>query len=145
MVRILTLLVLDTCAVLDLSVDRIRDPRALGSLHEALSARAVYVPSIVAMEIAQKVWAGRLTLTAFQQHRQPAAWFSAVLRWLDARELPVTSASATAAYALPEPFHRDPADRLIVATARDLRAPILTCDRRILAYSAAGHVAAIGY
>lgn len=139
------MLVLDTCAVLDLAVDRIRDPRVLRALADALSARAVYVPSIVAMEIAQKVWAGRLTLTAFQQHREPAAWFSAVLHWLDARELPLTSAGATAAYALPEPFHRDPADRVIVAQARALRAPILTCDRKILAYAAAGHVAAIGY
>lgn len=139
------MLVLDTCAVLDLSVDRIRDPRALRVLADALSGRAVYVSSIVAMEIAQKVWAGRLTLTAFRQHREPAAWFSAVLHWLDARELPLTSAGATAAYALPEPFHRDPADRIIVAQARALDAPILTCDRNILAYAAAGHVAAVGY
>jgi len=34
---------------------------------------------------------------------------------------------------------------MIVATARRLRVPILTSDREILAYAAAGHVAAIGY
>ncbi|MFO1047244.1 MAG: type II toxin-antitoxin system VapC family toxin [Geminicoccaceae bacterium] len=139
------MLVLDTCAVLDLAADRIRNPRVLRVLADALSVRAIYVPSIVAMEIAQKVWAGRLTLTAFRQQREPAAWFFAVLHWLDARELPLTAAGATAAYALPEPFHRDPADRIIVAQARALGAPILTCDRSILAYAAAGYVAAIGY
>lgn len=32
---------------------------------------------------------------------------------------------------LPEGFHRDPADRLIVATARLLKLPILSYDRKI--------------
>ncbi|MCY4646349.1 MAG: hypothetical protein OXE73_05690 [Gammaproteobacteria bacterium] len=32
------------------------------------------------------------------------------------------------------------ADRFIVATARHLDAPLLTADRQILSYSAAGHV-----
>ena len=136
---------LDTCAVLDLSVDRVSDSRALGALRDALAVRAVYVPSIVALEIAQKVWAGRLQLAAFRQKLEPAEWFAAVLRWLDARELPLTSVSATAAYELPKPFHRDPADRIIVAEARALGAQVLTTDHKILAYAAAGHVQAIGY
>jgi PIN domain nuclease of toxin-antitoxin system len=46
---------------------------------------------------------------------------------------------------LPEPFHQDPADRLIVATARLLDAPVVTVDRRILGYARLGHVAAIAY
>jgi len=145
LVRTLTALVLDTCAVLDLSADLISDLRALRALHDALSVRAVYVPSIVALEIAQKVWTGRLQLAAFQQHVKPAEWFGAVVRWLDARELPLTSAGAAAAYQLPEPFHRDPADRIIVGEARALDAQILTTDRKILAYAGAGHVGAIGY
>lgn len=33
--------------------------------------------------------------------------------------------------ALPETFHRDPADRIIVATARVLEATLLTCDQAI--------------
>lgn len=48
------------------------------------------------------------------------------------------------AYAMPQPFHFDPADRMLVATARALRCPILTSDAKILAYASAGHVAAIG-
>lgn len=34
---------------------------------------------------------------------------------------------ALAAYALPEPFHKDPADRLIVAMARRLNASVVPC------------------
>lgn len=35
---------------------------------------------------------------------------------------------------LPGSFHRDPADQLLVATARILNAPLLTMDAKILAY-----------
>jgi PIN domain nuclease of toxin-antitoxin system len=38
-------------------------------------------------------------------------------------------------------FHKDPADRIIVATARDAALPLLTTDLAILAYP---HVRAIG-
>ncbi|HEY3130199.1 MAG TPA: type II toxin-antitoxin system VapC family toxin [Acidobacteriota bacterium] len=35
---------------------------------------------------------------------------------------------------LPEPFHDDPADQIIVATARKLQVPIVTADKRLHAY-----------
>jgi PIN domain nuclease of toxin-antitoxin system len=35
---------------------------------------------------------------------------------------------------LPQPFHRDPANQLIVATARLLDLPLLTVDARLTAY-----------
>jgi PIN domain nuclease of toxin-antitoxin system len=35
---------------------------------------------------------------------------------------------------LPGEFHRDPADRMIVATSRILRAPLITADEKILKY-----------
>jgi PIN domain nuclease of toxin-antitoxin system len=44
---------------------------------------------------------------------------------------------------LPGEFHNDPADRIIIATARYHRVPLLTADRAILGYGAAGHVEAI--
>jgi PIN domain nuclease of toxin-antitoxin system len=34
--------------------------------------------------------------------------------------------------ALPDTFHRDPADRIIVASARTVGAKLLTQDRRII-------------
>ena len=44
----------------------------------------------------------------------------------------ITPAIATEGAALPDSFHRDPADRIIVATARVLGATLLTQDRRIV-------------
>ena len=107
---------------------------------EAASTRTVYVPSIVAVEIAQKVWTGKLLLDA-----RPAVWFASMLGRLAARELPLAASTAAAAYELPEPFHRDPADRIIVAETRALHAMLLTSDRRIIAYAAGGHFQVVAY
>lgn len=39
-----------------------------------------------------------------------------------------------AATRLPEPFHPDPADRFLVAQARELNIPLVTADPKIRAY-----------
>jgi PIN domain nuclease of toxin-antitoxin system len=58
--------------------------------------------------------------------------------WLDAaahprsvQVVPVTPRIAAAVAALPDSFHRDPADRLIVATSRALSIPVLSHDKLI--------------
>ena len=56
---------------------------------------------------------------------------------------PLTPEIALASSRLPEPFHGDPADRIIVATARALGARLVTRDRKILAYSRRRHVATL--
>jgi PIN domain nuclease of toxin-antitoxin system len=43
---------------------------------------------------------------------------------------------------LPGSFHPDPADRMIVATARHHRAALITADRQILDYAAQGYLIA---
>ena len=59
--------------------------------------------------------------------------------WLDKAAAPplvqahgISPAIAAEVAALPDSFHRDPADRILVATARVLGATLLTQDRRIL-------------
>ena len=59
--------------------------------------------------------------------------------WLDKAVAPplvrrqgISPAIATEVAALPDWFHRDPADRILVATARVLGATLLTQDRRIV-------------
>jgi PIN domain nuclease of toxin-antitoxin system len=44
---------------------------------------------------------------------------------------------------LPGEFHGDPADRMIVATARILKMPLITRDDRILQYAKAGYLETI--
>ena len=58
--------------------------------------------------------------------------------WLDRAVAPplvrrhgISPAIAAEMAALPDSFHRDPADRILVATARVLGATLLTSDRRI--------------
>lgn len=48
------------------------------------------------------------------------------------RVLPITDRVAVEMNALPETFHRDPADRLIVATARQRGIPVATRNRLIV-------------
>ncbi len=52
----------------------------------------------------------------------------------------ITSEIAVAAGQLPGDIHGDPADRIIIATARALGCPVLTADRKLLSYSQAGHL-----
>lgn len=49
--------------------------------------------------------------------------------------LPLTPQMAVDSVRLPQPFHSDPADQLIVATARTLGARLLTADRQLVDYS----------
>lgn len=51
---------------------------------------------------------------------------------------PLTPETAIAASFLPGSFHGDPADRILVATARQLGVPLVTRDEKILAYAATG-------
>ena len=53
---------------------------------------------------------------------------------------PLTPAICVRSTRLPGDFHGDPADRLLVATAREIGALMLTRDQRILEYARAGHL-----
>ena len=50
------------------------------------------------------------------------------------RLVPLSPVLAYRSTVLPQPFHSDPADQIIVATAREENATILTKDERILTY-----------
>jgi PIN domain nuclease of toxin-antitoxin system len=56
---------------------------------------------------------------------------------------PLSPQIAVEACSLPEAFHRDPADRMIVATARVTGAALMTRDQQILDYAARGHLTVI--
>ena len=70
-----------------------------------------------------------------------------VEQWLDivtdidaVRFVSVNNRIAVKSVGLPGEFHKDSADRLIVATARDAGAPLVTADEKIRHYA---HVATI--
>ena len=89
----------------------------------------VCASAISCAEIACASERGRLELD-----RHWRLWFRHYVEMNGWTVLPIDLEVVEEAYALPEPFHRDPADRIIVATARRLAAPVVTADARILGY-----------
>jgi PIN domain nuclease of toxin-antitoxin system len=61
-------------------------------------------------------------------------WFEKVIIKPNFQVLPLTPQIAADAYSLPGVFHDDPADRMIVATARKHNCLLLTEDSKILNY-----------
>lgn len=61
-------------------------------------------------------------------------WMEQALTYPGLNLLELTPQIAVASTQLPGQFHRDPADQIIVATARVYGIPLLTVDRQILAY-----------
>jgi PIN domain nuclease of toxin-antitoxin system len=64
----------------------------------------------------------------------PEEWIEAALEIPKLRLVPLTPEIACRSTMLPKPFHDDPADQLIVSTARQENAVIVTKDKRILSY-----------
>jgi PIN domain nuclease of toxin-antitoxin system len=81
-------------------------------------------------EVAKKCSLGKLALD-----RPVDQWLADALQVPGLRLLPLTVEIVLDATALPDGFRSDPADELIVATARVLKVPLLTADARLLAYS----------
>ncbi|GAB3323621.1 type II toxin-antitoxin system VapC family toxin [Haliea atlantica] len=89
----------------------------------------VAVSAITAWEIAMLVSLGRLSLTMGVDD-----WISEISAVEGLQFLPVDTAVAIESTRLPGQFHKDPADRMIVALARHLNAPLLTADEKIRHY-----------
>ena len=105
-------------------------PLARKTIKDAAKNRAIYISSISAWEVALLALKGRLTFTMDARD------------WIVRSEalpffhfVPIDNAIAIQSVRLPEPFHKDPADRIIVATARTMGMPIVSSDGKILKYS----------
>ena len=64
----------------------------------------------------------------------PESWINSALDMPKLRLVPLSPVLAYRSTILPPPFHGDPADQIIVATAREEKATILTRDKIILKY-----------
>jgi len=80
-------------------------------------------------EVAKLVEYGRLQLPY-----PVAEWLDQALAYPSVRLLDLTPRIVVESTQLPRPFHRDPADQLIVATARVYNCPLVTVDPKILGY-----------
>lgn len=70
----------------------------------------------------------------------PEDWIRLALEMPKLRLVPLSPVIAYRSTILPQPFHEDPADQIIVSTAREEDATILTLDKRIRSYP---HVASL--
>jgi PIN domain nuclease of toxin-antitoxin system len=96
---------------------------------ESNESMGLGVSVISCWEVAKLVEVNRLEL------RCPVAeWIAQALAYPGVRLLYLTPRIAVESTRLPGAFHRDPADQIIVATARIRRCPLLTADGRILPY-----------
>jgi len=99
---------------------------------EAIKANendGIGVSAISCWEVAKLVELGRLELPS-----PLTEWFAQALSYPGIRLLELTPEIAIESTTLPGEFHRDPADQIIVATARILGCPLVTADERIQSY-----------
>jgi PIN domain nuclease of toxin-antitoxin system len=90
----------------------------------------IIVSTISSWEIAILVSKGRLTLAMDVED-----WLNHVAALPGVRFLPIDRHITVQSVRLPQPFHQDPADRMIVSTARALNFPLITADQNILKYN----------
>ena len=107
-------------------------------INAAVVSGRLRIAAISLWEIALLAWRDRIILG-----KSIGLWLEEALADPGPGIDPVSAEIAVESYALPDVFHRDPADRLIVATARITNATLMTRDRRILDYAARGHLSAI--
>jgi len=93
-------------------------------------ANVLYVATVSTLEIARLLEGGGLVLRGSLQ-----TWIRRSTDLLRCRTVELSHAIAMTSYALPGTFHKDPADRILVATAKRLALTLVTADERILAYS----------
>ncbi|MBM7332388.1 PIN domain-containing protein [Alloalcanivorax marinus] len=105
------------------------DARGEIEREQAVDDGLILVSSISAWEIAMLVSRDRLTLTMNIDD-----WLETVGQIPAVRFVPVDNDVGVESTRLPGEFHKDPADRLIVALARHLNSALVTADEKIRAY-----------
>ena len=112
--------------------------KSRAAIEEARIQDSVLISAITSWEISMLVSKNRLDLGQDVLH-----WIMAAFDAPGVSLAPITAEIAVEAGRLTGGIPGDPADRLIVATARALACPLLTSDRRLLDYGHAGHFEAI--
>jgi PIN domain nuclease of toxin-antitoxin system len=106
-------------------------------IDEAGTNAALAVSAISVWEVAMLDQRGRVTLS-----RSIDEWVRMALTAPGIRLVDLSPEIALESARLPGELHGDPADRILVATARVLGGTLITRDKQILRYAAAGHVRA---
>ena len=120
---------LDTCAILFIAEHTADLSPATLKVIGAAPPGEVFVSAISLAELACLQERGKIAL---KQHWR--AWWTALIERTAWTCLPITAEIMAEAYSLPPPIHRDPADRVLIATARHERLTLVTTDAKIRGY-----------
>lgn len=108
------------------------DSQLTQEYHEYIQERELQglgVSAISCWELAKLVERGRLVLPCSVDD-----WLDQALAYPGMRLLELTPQICVESTQLPGNFHRDPADQIIVATARVYNCPLVTMDEKIRSY-----------
>ena len=110
--------------------DKALSPSARKTLNKELAEdEQIIISSISVWEISMLINKGRLVLnTDLERWLDNVAGIDGIRFW------PIDNEIAMKSTQLPGEFHKDPADRMIVATARELACPLVTADEKIIDY-----------
>jgi PIN domain nuclease of toxin-antitoxin system len=129
-------ILLDTCAIIWIGEQERIEPAAADALNAAYAAGIpTYVSPISAWEVGMLVARERLKLLI-----TPERWFERLVKLPGMHLAEMRPNVLIASSFLPGTAPRDPADRIIAATARDLGCTLVTRDRALLDYGEQGHV-----
>lgn len=129
------LLLLDTHVLVWLVLgERMLRTQAREAVHEASRQDRILVSAITPWEIGVLASKKRIDL-----HRDAMEWVRGVLSFAGVSLVPLEPEIAVASTCLPWEMHADPADRILVATARHLGATLVTADRALLEFARQGH------
>ena len=109
------------------------DDRLTDSVREHIKANedeGLGVSVLSCWEVAKLLELKKLTLPCSLDE-----WMDTALAYPGIQLIELTPEIAIESTQLPGEFHRDPADQIIVATARSYDCPLLTVDEKILNYS----------
>jgi PIN domain nuclease of toxin-antitoxin system len=125
------MIVLDTHAwIWFISNPDLLSKRAKKAVNAAVKDKSILISSISAWELALLVTKKRMKLTL-----DVTDWIAKSESLPFIQFVPVTNSIAVKSVNLPLPLHPDPADRIIIATALSVGAPLVTKDKKLLNYS----------
>ena len=131
-------LLLDTNAAIWLSRDELKTSASERLDEAARMGIATYLSPITAWEIGLLISRNRLSLGA-----TPQRWLARILAMPNVHLAELSADILIASSFLPGTPPRDPADRILLATARHLGATLVTRDRLLLKYGEEGQVSTI--
>ena len=104
-------------------------PNALAAINQELQGGEIIISSITAWEIAMLIAKERIVISMDLEE-----WLSTIEQIETVKFFAVDNDIAVKSATLPGEFHKDPADRMIVATARKLGCALVTAVEKILSF-----------